>query len=265
LEGTGRQGTILSFKAEDRRAAPAAKQASDGMTVQQEKPQKSTSPSVHRKAETEEQGVAGPGRSKGPHEGDAPRRAEKEAPIEGGTPSLETRSYPAAGTGPQQTPAKPAVAAAQPLSFSEDPIPAHVAAQVSRQISRAVLNGDSTLRMHLNPPELGTLKVQLEWSQDVLKIEMVTDRHQAKDLILASVSELKEALGDQGFRVEKMEVVVNDPSGQPMHQSSREHRDPSGPGSRQQEESGFFLNEKKGEGGPEQPSSLGGHLVDLVA
>jgi flagellar hook-length control protein FliK len=291
LPGTGRPGTILSFKADDRRAAPAtgtaglsdgrtrvtgepvsravespaAKQASDGMTVQHETPQKSTPPSSLRKAESEEQGVTGPGRNKGPNEGDAPRRAAKEAAFEDGTPSLETRSYLAAGAGPQQTPAKPAVAPAQPLSSSEDPVPAHVAAQVSRQISRAVLNGDSTLRMHLSPPELGTLKVQLEWSQDVLKIEMVTDRHQAKDLILASVSELKETLGDQGFRVEKMEVVVNDPSGQPMHQSSREHRDPPGPGLRQQEDSGFLPNEKKGEGGPEQPSPLGGHLVDLVA
>lgn len=291
LEGTGRGGAFLSFKAEHKRAAPApgaaghgeggsrvsgeplsraveapeAKQSSGGMKVQYETPRESNPPSMRRKVETEEQGGTGSVKSKGPNEGETSRRAAKEAAFEDGTPSLETRSYPAGGAGPQRAPAKPAAAPAQPLSFSEDPVPAHLAAQVSKQISRAVLNGDTSIRMHLNPPELGSLKVRLEWSQEALKIEMVTDRHQSRDLILASVSELKEAVGEQGFRVEKMEVVVNDPSGQPMHQSSREYRDPSGPGSRQQQESGFFLNEKQGEGHPEQPSPLGGHLVDLVA
>jgi len=292
-EGTGREGTILSFKAEERKAAPVAgatgrsdgrrgvagessparagdtkttTQASDGVTVQSEKPQNSTPPSAHRRSESGEQGVAGPDRSKGSNEGDAPRRAAKEPAAEDGRLSPETRSYTMAGPGTQQNPAKPVGVQAQPLPLSEDSVPAHVAAQVSKQISRAVLSGDPTIRLHLNPPELGMLKVQLEWSQDALKIEMVADRYQSRDLLLASVSELKEALGDQGIRVEKMDVIVNDPSGQPLSYSGREHRDPSGPGMRPQEVTGFSLSEEKGEGRPEQPLiPKEGHLLDLVA
>jgi flagellar hook-length control protein FliK len=196
---------------------------------------------------------------------EAHRRVATDAAAEDGRSSVETRTTPAADPGPQQQVAKPSVAQIQPLPLSEDQVPAHVAVQVSKQISRAVLSGDPTIRMHLNPPELGMLKIQIEWSQDALKIEMVTDRHQSRDLILASSSELKEALGDQGFRVEKMEVVVNDPSGEPMHHPDREHREPSRPSAERQEGTGFPVNNTNGEQGPAQPISLGGHLLDLVA
>jgi hypothetical protein len=122
------------------------------------------------------------------------------------------------------------------------------------------------IRIHLNPPELGMLKVQLEWSQEALKIEMVTDRYTSKDLILASSSELKQALGDQGIRVEKMEVVVNDPSGQLLSQSGRDHRNPSGPGMWPREERGSFPGEKAAEGRLNQIlTPLEGHLFDLLA
>jgi flagellar hook-length control protein FliK len=120
--------------------------------------------------------------------------------------------------------------------------------------------------MHLNPPELGTLEVQLRWSQDALKIEMVTDRYQSRDLILASASELKESLGDQGFRVEKMDVAVNDPSGQPLSQSGGEQRRSSSHGLRLQEQNGGFPSETRGEENPSQTlTSPEGRLVDLVA
>jgi flagellar hook-length control protein FliK len=158
------------------------------------------------------------------------------------------------------------MAQAQPSPLSEDPVPAHIAAQVSKQISRALISGDPTIRMHLNPPELGTLEVQLRWNQDALKIEMITDRFHSRDLILASASELKESLGDQGFRVEKMEVVVNDPSGQSLSQSGGEHRRPSSHGMRLQEQNGVFPTERQGEGSPAQTlTSPEGRLLDLVA
>lgn len=292
LEGAGDRGTILSFKAEPRRAAPAAgmaglgdgrtlvtseplsraveapaaKKASDGITVQQEKSEKFSSPSVPRKAGTEEQGAAGPGKSKVPQEGEAPRRASSDAASDMGKPSPNAGSHPVTGAGPQLSPARPATAQAQPLYWSEAPIPAHVAAQVGRLISRAALTGDSSLRMHLNPPELGMLRVRLEWSQEALGIEMLADRHQAKDLILASVSELKQALWDQGFRVERLHVAVFDPSGQSMAPSDREQRDPAEPGLRGREgESDGILRSREELENFESPSFVGNRLLDLVA
>jgi len=244
----------------------AQAKASEPIMVQFKKGHKLTPSSVHGGSEGKEQGVAGPERNKGSNEGNAPRRAAKEPATEEGRSSSEARSYEAAGPGPRLGPAKPTVSPARLLLFSEDPVPAHVVAQVSKQISRAVLGGDQTIRMHLHPPELGMVKVQVAWSQDALKIEMVTDRYQAKDLLLASMPELKEALGDQGFRVEKMEIVVNDPSGLPLSHSGREHRDASGAGARPQDEDGFLISEAKGDERPEQPlTSRAGHLLDLVA
>jgi len=183
-----------------------------------------------------------------------------------GKPSPNAGSHPVTGAGLQHSPARPATAQAQPLHWPEAPIPAHVAAQVGRLISRAALTGDSSLRMHLNPPELGMLRVQLEWSQDALRIEMFADRHQAKDLILASVSELKQALGDQGFRVEKMDVAVHDPSGQSTQPSGREQRDPAEPGLRGREgESDGILRSREEQENLESPSFAGNRLLDLVA
>ena len=292
-EGTGREGTILSFKAENRKWTPAvgtagrgdgrtgntgeplslkamespsAKQAPDHMTVRSEKPQKSGSLSLNGRLEGEERGMIGPDRSRGTIGAEGPRRGTKDLAANDAGNSLEVRSLAVNGPGSPQHTAKPSGAQTQPLPLHENPIPAHVAAQVSRQISRAVLSGDQTIRMHLNPPELGVLKVQLSWSQDALKIEMVTDRYPSKDLLLASVSELKEALGEQGFRVEKMEVLVNDPSGQSLTHSGREHKNPSSPGMGPQEENKSFPNDKKGEGRPERAlPSLEGRLLDLVA
>ncbi len=292
-EGTGREGTILSFKAAERKAVPgtgttgrgdggaavsgepASSRATEGpawtpasgnTTAESERARKSPSLSANRRLESEEQGAAGPTRSKGTNEGEALRRVPRESAPEDGRASVETRTSPAVGSGLQQGAARPAAAQSPALPPSEDPVPAYVAAQVSKQISRALHSGDPFIRMHLNPPELGTLKVRLEWSQEALKIEMVTDRHQSRDLILSSASELKEALGDQGFRVEKMEVVVHDPAGPSLSPSGGEHRHPSSHGTRPQEPSGTPSTERTGGDGPAEPSTpREGRLLDLVA
>lgn len=190
--------------------------------------------------------------------------AAKEIPFEQGAGALHSKAASAAGSGPQQTWAKPTGAPASP-SPAENIVPAHVIGQVSRQLSRAALRGDQTIRLHLNPPQLGALKVRLEGSQDKLRIEMVTDRHPVKEILLSSLSELKQTLGEQGFRVDKMEVQVEDPSGRNPSLLDQEHRNPSGSGARSREEASFF---PAGDGGTETMQPLHaqeGRLLDVVA
>jgi hypothetical protein len=192
-------------------------------------------------------------------------RSVKEVSADEGDTSTYPRT-PEADPIPRQNWVKPAGRTPQPMPQSENPLPSHVAAQVSRQISRALLSGDQTVRLHLNPPQLGTLEVQLQWSGESLKIEMMTERSQVKELLLASAQELKEALVEQGYRVDRVEVHVNDLFDQSLSQPGREHRDATGKGFAQQEENAVFPDKDKGEG--EAAIAFTGredHLIDLVA
>jgi hypothetical protein len=293
--GLSRDGSIPAFKAGEENKGSSAKgagvsdegslpqvaekaRAKQGLeaarTVRVESAPKpnplSVQESSHRQARREDQA----GRNRAGNEAETSRRSEAETSrpsVKEVTPEEAwTQAHPRtsdAGPIPHQAWTKPAGTPSQPPSLFEHPVPGHVVAQVSRQVSRALLNGDQTVRLNLNPPQLGTLKVRLEWSGERLKIEMLTDRPQVKDLLLASTPELKEALGQQGFKVDKMEVQMGDLFGQAASQSGPQHRDATGAGFPFREENAFFgSDEKASETKAEIPfTAREDHLIDLVA
>lgn len=198
------------------------------------------------------------GKASGGPDAHAVRHATAE---EGMTPSLAKTSE-----GPHPMWAKSVGTPSQPSPLPDDQVPAHVTAQVGRQISRALLNGDQAVRLHLSPPHLGVLKVQLEWKAEGLRLEMVTDRHPVRELLLASVSELKDALADQGYRVEKMEVQVNDSQNQLLFQSGRDYRDSAGTGYAPEEDAAFSRGDAEAEAGTGNVFDVReDRLIDLVA
>lgn len=201
------------------------------------------------------------GKAPGGQDAHAVRHATAE---EGMTPGL---AKPSEGTPtPHPMWAKSAGTPSQPSPLFDDPVPAHVTAQVGRQISRALLNGDQAVRLHLSPPHLGVVKVQLEWRGEGLRLELVTDRHPVRELLLASVSELKDALADQGYRVEKMEVQVNDSQNPLFFQSGRDDRDSGGTGYAPNEDAAFSREDAETEAGTGSVfAGRGDRLIDLVA
>jgi hypothetical protein len=287
VSGPSRSGSIPAFKAaEEKKSSPvkgaggstegshlqvaekaAARQGLEAPgTARVESAPKpnplSVQESSHRQGHRESQAD----RNKTGNEPETSRRSVKEVTPEEALTQTHPRTSEA-GPISHQASAKPAGTPSQPPPLSEYPVPGHVVAQVSRQVSRALLNGDQAVQLNLNPPQLGTLKVRLEWSGERLKIEMLTDRSHVKDLLLASTSELKEALGQQGFKVDKMEVQVSDLSGQATFQSGPEHRDAAGAGFPFREENAFFGNDEKvGEAKAAIPfTAREDHLIDLVA
>ena len=278
-------GSDLTFKAEKRNSAPwmgsagsalsrsksaektTAKQASEtnDKALQAEAGRKSGSLSVQGSPADGGDKEAHLDRVKGWGGTDGSPRTSKETPLEQGAAALQHRTANAAGPGLHQNWVKAAGTPGPPSSLPEHLVPAHVIGQVSKQISRAALSGDQTIRLQLNPPQLGALRVQMEWNQDNLRIEMITERHMVKEILLSSVAELKQALGEQGFRVDKMEVQVGDSSGRNLSPFNQERRDPDRTGARPGEEEFFFPGGEKASEGTQPFNALEGRLLDVTA
>jgi Flagellar hook-length control protein FliK len=103
-------------------------------------------------------------------------------------------------------------AAKKNQSSVKDVLPAQLVDRVGRQISRSLQRGDRIIRIQLKPPELGTVKVEMDLKEHVLKLGMIIENSSVKELLLANAHELREALVDQGFKLEKMDVQIGNHS-----------------------------------------------------
>jgi len=88
-------------------------------------------------------------------------------------------------------------------------MPAYLVDQVGRQISKAILKGDRIIKLNLKPPELGAVKIEMAIKDNTLNLEIFTANNIAKELLLANVHELREALLGQDVKLEKMDVQIN--------------------------------------------------------
>jgi flagellar hook-length control protein FliK len=87
-------------------------------------------------------------------------------------------------------------------------LPSYMLNQVSRQIVKSVENGDKEIRLQLKPPHLGRLQITIETVNNSLKVNIVTEHHATREMLMANSSELKSVLVEQGIRLEKVEVQL---------------------------------------------------------
>jgi len=87
-------------------------------------------------------------------------------------------------------------------------LPTYLVDQVGRQLSRALLKGDRVIRLRLKPPELGTLKIEMDIKDNVLRLDMIVENSSVKELLLSNVHELRNALTEQGVKIEGLDVQV---------------------------------------------------------
>lgn len=144
-------------------------------------------------------------------------------------------------------------------------LPTYVIDQVGKQISQSVLNGEKILRIQLRPPDLGLLKVDMDMKDNVLKLGMLAENSSVKEVLISSVHELREALVEQGIRVERIDVQVNSS----FQDSLAGGREGFQEGSKNVHAHGEEHHGGQGEGNdslPDQRSGSGDpHRVDLVA
>lgn len=101
------------------------------------------------------------------------------------------------------------------------PLPFYVVNQVSRQISLSLRRGDNHIRLQLKPPQLGSIQIDMNMKDSVLKIGVITEHNSVKEILISNIQELKDSLVQQGVKLERVDIQVNCNLGQSMAQARR--------------------------------------------
>jgi flagellar hook-length control protein FliK len=80
--------------------------------------------------------------------------------------------------------------------------------------------GSARIKLDLNPPNLGTLKMDLSVRQHVLHGILQADNAAAKEMLLSHLPSLKQSLEDQGIHVGDFQVQVDQSFQQAMNEGS---------------------------------------------
>ncbi|MGE3962145.1 MAG: flagellar hook-length control protein FliK [Dehalococcoidia bacterium] len=105
---------------------------------------------------------------------------------------------------PSMAPSRIEVVSAAPATAAGLP------AEVADIVQTASLNGDSEVRLVLNPPELGHLDIQITRGEHGLRITLEAAQSGARDLIDRSIAGLHQALEARDLRVDRLEVRSTD-------------------------------------------------------
>ncbi len=106
-----------------------------------------------------------------------------------------------------------------------DFLPAYLVDQVGKQVARSVLRGERVIRLQLKPPELGAVKVEMDIKGNILKLWMIAENSSVREVLLTNANELREALAEQGVKLERLDVHINDDSNQSLAHSKEGPRD----------------------------------------
>ena len=101
-----------------------------------------------------------------------------------------------------------------------NPLPTYLIDQVGKQISRSVLRGEKVISLQLKPPDLGALKINMDIKNNVLKLGIVAENNSVKELLQSNVHVLKDSLVDQGIKLDKIDVQINNDFGQSLNNLS---------------------------------------------
>jgi hypothetical protein len=144
-------------------------------------------------------------------------------------------------------------------------LPAYLINQVGKQISRSILRGERVIKLQLHPPELGGMKVDMEIKDNILKLGVIIENSSVKELLLSNAHELRQALVEQGVKLEKLDIQISYNSGQLLTDSKESSKQNQGRGKRTNSISLI------GENGSEQTQIMqrimlrGDRLLDLMA
>jgi flagellar hook-length control protein FliK len=70
--------------------------------------------------------------------------------------------------------------------------------------------GKSTIRLQLNPPELGSLKLEFTVEDDVLSAKIFVERSSVKDIIEKDIPRLRELIANTEVDVGKLDVFLQE-------------------------------------------------------
>ncbi len=104
--------------------------------------------------------------------------------------------------------------------------PPNVVETVGKEIAAFLQRGERMLRIQLKPAELGTVNIEMDTKENVIKLSIVAETSSARELFLSNHNELRRVLEGHGIRLENLEIQMNDGFAQTMangdHQSARQ-------------------------------------------
>lgn len=90
--------------------------------------------------------------------------------------------------------------------------PQAVIRQVTRGAEEALNKGVSRIRMELTPPRLGALDMDLTVSNDRVRMVILVDSQEIRNILQSNMDQLRSSLQQQGLKMEGVEVFLQDRS-----------------------------------------------------
>lgn len=135
----------------------------------------------------------------------------------------QEKTAPAAGQGKKpggaswtnpelrEGPAGPSATSALQGRGVDNPTPARPQAVISQVIDGAaqiLRDGSGRMVLTLQPPRLGTLDLDVVVQDNRVRMVMLADNQEVKQMLQAAMDDLRNALQDKGFEVDRLEVLV---------------------------------------------------------
>jgi len=86
--------------------------------------------------------------------------------------------------------------------------PQAVMSQVLEGAAQILRDGSGRMVLNLQPPRLGTLDLDVVVQDNRVKMVMLADNQEVKQLLQAGLDDLRSALQDKGFEIDRLEVLV---------------------------------------------------------
>ncbi len=97
---------------------------------------------------------------------------------------------------------------------------ARVINQIINKVSLRSNGSQSEIKIRLDPPSLGTLRMNVTTVGDSVRTVIIAENHSVKQIIENNLLQLKESMQSQGLKVDSFTVLVGGNEGQAGHQNT---------------------------------------------
>lgn len=98
-----------------------------------------------------------------------------------------------------------------------------IVSQIVTQVKVMVSEDTSSIQMQLYPEHLGKLSIQISERSGAMTAQFLVESEEAKQALVSSMNELKDAFQEQNLRITEIEVSVAPKSFEQQEQSSKDH------------------------------------------
>lgn len=131
----------------------------------------------------------------------------------------------------QQTLTRSDQTAAGDKIFAKTPVnSSYIIEQILNKISAAAKQGEQKLSLQLYPPSLGKLHIELAMKDNHLRAVVIAESSQVKQMLDASIDQLRSSLESQNIQVDKLTVMVAGEGTGDFERSASYLRDRAGKG-----------------------------------